>query len=251
MGRATYITTSWDDGHPLDLRVAELLSKYGLPGTFYAPRAAKYGTMSEAQLRQLGGSFEVGAHTLNHVLLTEASPDLARQEVAGSRCWVEDVTGSPCSMFCPPKGRYRHCHLDVIRQAGFAGVRTVELLSLDLPRRAAGLAILPTTVQAHPHPWIAYGKNALRWGPLRNLWPLLRYGRSKDWVRLCGTLAARVLERGGVFHLWGHAWEVEKDGTWSRLDEVLRLLGQFAGMTSALSNGELCHEAARSVGALT
>jgi hypothetical protein len=27
MKSPTYITTSWDDGHPLDLRVAELLTK--------------------------------------------------------------------------------------------------------------------------------------------------------------------------------------------------------------------------------
>ena len=38
MGRVAYITTSWDDGHPLDFRVAELLAKYGLPGTFDAAR---------------------------------------------------------------------------------------------------------------------------------------------------------------------------------------------------------------------
>lgn len=30
------ITTSWDDGHPLDLKIAELLDKYGINGTFYS-----------------------------------------------------------------------------------------------------------------------------------------------------------------------------------------------------------------------
>ncbi len=41
MKPATFITTSWDDGHPLDFRVAELLSKYGLRGTFYIPMIAE------------------------------------------------------------------------------------------------------------------------------------------------------------------------------------------------------------------
>lgn len=45
---ATYITTSWDDGHPLDLRVAELLSEYHLQGTFYVPIAAEAGTITPA-----------------------------------------------------------------------------------------------------------------------------------------------------------------------------------------------------------
>ena len=32
---AAIVTTSWDDGHSTDLRVAELLAAHGLKGTFY------------------------------------------------------------------------------------------------------------------------------------------------------------------------------------------------------------------------
>jgi hypothetical protein len=42
----TYITTSWDDGHPSDLRVAELLIKHGLRGTFYVPMTAQTATLT-------------------------------------------------------------------------------------------------------------------------------------------------------------------------------------------------------------
>ena len=31
------LTTSLDDGHPLDLKLADLLAKYCVPGTFYIP----------------------------------------------------------------------------------------------------------------------------------------------------------------------------------------------------------------------
>jgi hypothetical protein len=30
-----YVTTSWDDGHKLDMKLAVLLKKYGIKGTFY------------------------------------------------------------------------------------------------------------------------------------------------------------------------------------------------------------------------
>jgi len=33
--KAVYITTSWDDGHVLDMRLASLLTHYGFKGTFY------------------------------------------------------------------------------------------------------------------------------------------------------------------------------------------------------------------------
>ncbi len=29
------VTTSWDDGHKLDLKLAHLLQKYNMPATFY------------------------------------------------------------------------------------------------------------------------------------------------------------------------------------------------------------------------
>jgi len=48
------------------------------------------------------------------------------------------------------------------------------------------------------------------------------------------------LECGGVFHLWGHSWEVQQTGQWQRLDEVLRFMGEFASEAPSLTNGELC-----------
>ena len=33
------VTTSWDDGHPLDFKIASLLEEYNLKGTFYIPKA--------------------------------------------------------------------------------------------------------------------------------------------------------------------------------------------------------------------
>ena len=87
------LTTSWDDGHPLDLRVAEMLERHGLTGTFYIPRSIETGTMTESQMRELAGRFEIGAHTLNHVFLADAPDAAAKEEIEGSKRWIEDVTG--------------------------------------------------------------------------------------------------------------------------------------------------------------
>jgi len=237
------ITTSWDDGHPLDLRVADLLAKYGLRGTFYVPRTAENPTMPPAQVRELSRSFEVGAHTLHHVVLSSASDQQAWQEIADSRSWVEDSTGQPCSMFCPPRGKFTDRHLRLIYKAGYCGSRSVELLSLDFPRQLGGLMLMPTTVQAHPHGLMAYVRNTLRRAAVGNLWRSLAQGRSTDWVRLARSLLERVLTHGGVFHLWGHSWEVEQTRQWQRLEEVLRFLGQFTSQAPALTNWQVCQAA--------
>src|SRR4029077_18107218 len=101
MKPAAYITTSWDDGHPLDLRIADMLAKYGLDGTFYVPRGAENDTMALDQIRKLSCAFEIGAHTLDHVVLTRATEEEAWRQIGGSKSWLEDVTGLPCLMFCP------------------------------------------------------------------------------------------------------------------------------------------------------
>jgi hypothetical protein len=237
----TFITTSWDDGHPSDFRVAELLAKYGLRGTFYVPQTAETPTISAAQVRELATKFEVGGHTLRHAVLTETPDDAARGEIAGCKTWLENVTGRPCPMFCPPKGKYRRRHLQMIRDAGYAGLRTVELLSLDLPRSTAGLMVMPTTVQAYPPGVASYTRNLARRAAFRNLWLFLLHGRSTDWLKLSRSL----LNRGGVFHLWGHSWELDANDQWGRLEDAFRMMSEFTAQATALTNGEVVEKAIR------
>src|SRR5258708_39507474 len=118
MKPAAYITTSWDDGHPLDLRVAELLTKHRISGTFYIPRIAENETMSAVHIRQLSLAFEVGAHTLHHADLTRATEQQAWQEIAGSKAWLEDNIGQPRPMFCPPNGKDSRRALEAHPPAG-------------------------------------------------------------------------------------------------------------------------------------
>jgi peptidoglycan-N-acetylglucosamine deacetylase len=243
MKASALITTSWDDGHPLDLRVAELLSKYGLRGTFYIPMIAGNETMPAAQIRELSLTFEIGAHTLHHAVLTEATEQKAWQEIAGSKSWLESNTGLPCLMFCPPKGKYTNRHLDIARKAGYLGVRNVELLSFDFPRNNAGIMLLPTTIQAYPHGPLAFAKNAVKRMALKALLRLTTHGRSTDWPALARSLLHESLRYGGVFHLWGHSWELQETEQWHRLDEALRFMSGFVTEAPSFTNGQICQHA--------
>lgn len=242
----TYITTSWDDGHPLDLRVAALLSKYGIAGTFYVPAATERETMSVAQLRELAAAFEIGAHTLHHIDLTRATDQIARQEIADSKAWVEDNTGVPCACFCPPIGGYKSRHLHMIRRAGYLAVRSAEFLSLDLPRPQAGLLLMPTTVQAFPHRLSAFARNAIKRRAVTNLWRYIVYGCAAEWPTLAELLLCHAITRGGVFHLWGHSWELQDFGQWQRLTDLLHFMGGLARLAPAVTNGQLCRMSAPS-----
>lgn len=237
--REACITTSWDDGHPLDLRLADMLDRHGVPATFYIPRSSEFGTMGAAEVRELSRRFEIGAHTLNHRVLTRIGDAEAEQEITGSKGWVEDVTGRTCPMFCPPSGKLARRHLDMAREAGFAGVRTVELVSLDFPRSEGGILVEPTTVQVFSHSLASCARNALRRGAIGNLLRLVSHGSPHDWSGLAMALLDEVMRRGGVFHLWGHSWEIEATGQWPVLEEVLRSLGEQSRLARASSNGAL------------
>ena len=247
MAAPLYITTSWDDGNPADLRIAEMLDRHKLRGTFYVPRAIDTGVMSATQLMQIAGRFEIGAHTLNHVFLTETPEAPAEQEIEGSKKWVEDQTGRACPMFCPPAGRFNSRHWQMFGASGFRGVRTVEFMSLRPPRRRGGLLEMPTTMQAFPHGPATYLRNLIKRLAVANLQTYFFHGRAGDWPEAAQKLLALARQTGGVFHLWGHSWEVEQTGQWSQLEQVLGLLGEAVaagesagGRVESLTNGEVC-----------
>ena len=240
MPPAAWITTSWDDGHPLDMRLAEMLHRNNLKATFYIPRAIPSGVMSESQMRELSQSFEIGGHTLDHLFLPTIPDPAANIQIAGCKKWVEDVTGKPCQMFCPPAGRFNEAHRAMMVEARFVGFRSVELLSTASPLRSDGLLEMPTSLQSYPHSTMAYVKNTIKrksWGSLIRF--ALR-GAPSNWEKLADCLVQSALKRGGVFHLWGHSWEIEQAAQWGALDRVLTLLGRFSGDARTATNSEIC-----------
>jgi peptidoglycan/xylan/chitin deacetylase (PgdA/CDA1 family) len=237
---AALFTTSWDDGHPLDFRIAGMLSKYGLGGTFYAPRTCHRQTMGPAQLRELAGRFEIGAHTLNHVKLTGVSDAAAEAEIRGSKRWVEEATGRRCEMFCYPGGLFRPAHQAMVRKAGFLGDRTVEFLSTKQPRRAGRFATLATSVQAYPHSGVDYLRNLLKRRRIGAVCGYPLHFSGKTWMELTDRLLVRAVRDGGVFHLWGHSWEVQEQGLWGELDAVFKKMSGYRSAVRNVCNSEVC-----------
>ena len=218
--------------------------------------------MGANSIHRLSETFEIGGHTLDHTTLTELPPAQAHRQIHDCKAWVEDVTGKSCTMFCPPRGKYTKEHLSMVRAAGFDGLRTVEMFSIDPPRAASvsgvcfstpstareltarpytsnRLTILPTTIQAHPHGRLAYLRNIARRLAPRNLRLYLLTGAKATWPKLAESLAQRVMRRGGVFHLWGHSWEIEATHQWHELEDVLRMLSSLMHDATPLSNGRL------------
>jgi peptidoglycan/xylan/chitin deacetylase (PgdA/CDA1 family) len=243
MTAPVYITTSWDDGHPLDLRLADLLHKYGLPATFYIPLANEIQVLAPPRVRELRAEFEVGAHTVHHCDLLEVPDNVARNEITDCKSALEQITGQPCTAFCFPKGHFRSIHMRNVRDAGYRVARTVELVSLEMPRMQNGVAVTPTTMMARPAGFFTFVRNSVKRLRPMNLLRHVRYSQS-DWVATAEGLLEHVLRRGGVFHLWGHSWEIDQMDQWQNVERVFAMLAQCKGRAVFVDNTGLS-EAAR------
>lgn len=220
---ALRFTTSWDDGHPLDLRLAELLAARGFAATFYVPRGNREGrsVMTARELRALGAGFEIGGHTLDHVRLPGLpAAERDRQLRDGKRC-VEDELGRAITGFCYPGGAHDARTRRAVRAAGFGYARTVTNLSLDPPRDRFQVA---TTLQLFPHRRRTYLRNFARRGAWRRrALPLAICLGDRSLDHRLEDVLRFAVQRGGVFHLWGHSWEIEAAGLWGALDRFLRV----------------------------
>ncbi len=221
------VTTSWDDEDRTGLKLAELLQAHGIRGTFYVPtgRLGQGNAFSVADLRSLAaGGFEIGAHTVTHPILTEINGSQLLFEVGHCKEQLEQALGEEVSTFCYPRGRFNNAVRAAVQDAGYRGARGT--LMLCTRKRFSPFAI-PTTLQAYPHRRENYLRNLMRERAVATFVSrvpqLLRY---ENWLQLGKSTFDRVLPRGGVWHLYGHPWELERLNLWGDLEKLLRYIGR-------------------------
>jgi peptidoglycan/xylan/chitin deacetylase (PgdA/CDA1 family) len=186
------VTTSWDDGHVQDLRIADLLKKYGLTATFYiSPKCREIKSrnrLDDQSMRLLSRSFEVGAHTMTHPRLTKVPLSEAEKEIRHSKDYLEKVLGKKVQTFCYPGGYYNKKHLEIVKDAGFKYARTVRRLTT---KPAKNNFASSTTVHAYKH-----------YQDIPKILLLAKLNPAKFWK---------------IFN----SWEIDNRGDWKRLEKVL------------------------------
>lgn len=220
MDKPRIVTTSWDDGDYADLKLAELLLSRGIRGTFYIPINYRDRPLGHSELRVLASEgFEIGAHGYSHKHLWSLEPQELAQEVRPCKRILEDLLGKEVEMFCYPRGRYDANVVRAVQDAGYKGARTVRMLAT---RPSFDPFEMPTTLQVFPHGRLTYLKNVARARSAEGLQSCLRQmPRLGSWLELGKRLFDAVMESGGIWHLYGHSWEIERLGLWNGLRELL------------------------------
>ena len=232
-------TCSIDDGHPSDMRMAELLDKHGLHATFFIPIKNREGAevMSSLQIREIDERFEVGSHTYDHCFLKDVPVEEAYFQIAEGKKQLEDILGKPVAGFCYPGGKFGPEHASLVRSAGFRYARTTVNLRFDAGSNAFEM---PTTFQFYPHDRSVYLRNFAKAGQ----WASRRQGLllallHKDWIARLYALFDHACEHGGAFHLWGHSQDIDKLDAWKQLDRFLSYVAARISIRNRLSNSQL------------
>lgn len=219
------ITTSWDDGNKSDLKLAKLLKKYKIKGTFYVlPNNKKLDRkefLSDKEIVDLSRDFEIGAHTMTHPRLTKISLEEAKKEIVDSKKYLEKLTGKEINSFCYPGGDYNKDIRDLVEESGFICARTINPIRTKYPKDPFEIGV--TIKSCSPSVVSLFGE--AKYVITKNI-HLIQCLFTKDWEKRSKIAFDFVLKNGGIFHLWGHSWELDNFNEWDKFERILRYISK-------------------------
>src|SRR6266704_1276625 len=125
------IRASFDDATIQDLKVAELVEKYGIETIFYWPVIPELVnepsgriSLSKKQMLQLAENFEIGSHTITHPLLTRIPLEQAKVEIEQSKVLLQERFGQDIDSFCYPRGYSNPQIQEAVVDAGYLSARS-------------------------------------------------------------------------------------------------------------------------------
>lgn len=232
------ITTSWDDGQKEDLRLLKLLNKYGIKATFYVPFNFKNrATLNKKNIKYLmDNGAEIGGHTINHIPLAQLSEEHILKEIIDGKKKLEYLIGKKITSFSYPNGKFNYKIIDLVKKAGYKLARTTVAFNTSLNFDPFSL---PVSLQFFTHNRLTNIKHAFKEGNIHGLINYLtKYKITNDLFLLNQLVLKEILKNGGIMHIWGHSWEIEKYSLWGLLEKTLKLISNKKGV-KYLTNGQL------------
>lgn len=208
-GRLRAFTMSYDDSVTTDVRLTELMRRFGVRGTFNIitgrladePRQypkGSWGSLTAEQcLETYQTDMEMAVHTRHHFFLTRIPEAQALDEVLSDRKALEELTGRPVRGMAYPYAAHNDRVVELLRACGIVYARTAICTEgFAVP---ADWLRMPTTCHHNNPKLMELAEEFFR--------PAGRYGDLK------------------LFYLWGHSYEFEKDDNWSVIENFLARIG--------------------------
>ncbi|GKX68237.1 polysaccharide deacetylase family protein [Inconstantimicrobium mannanitabidum] len=209
-GRAKALTLSYDDGVEQDIKLIDIMNKYGLKGTFnlnsgaYADEGTVYPEghihrrMTEKQVTELykNSGHEVAVHALTHAFLDQLPTHVAIKEILEDRENLEKQFGTMVRGAAYPYGTMSDEVVEALKLCGIVYSRTV----------------VSTNDFRIPRDWLRLAATCHHNSPeLQNL--AKRFVEDKiEWTPY-------------LFYLWGHSYEFEENNNWNLIEDFAKYVG--------------------------
>lgn len=225
-GKKKAFTLSFDDGVMQDVRVIEILDKYGLKGTFNLNggrfgtknpyetngRIVERTTVEPSQVKELYKNHEVAVHTLAHLNLTELSQDCIVWQVETDRKLLQELSGQKVHCMAYPCG----------------GVNNDERVAKIIQENTS-VRFARTITSSYS---FALQENLLRFQPTLHFLDEKLLDLTEKFVNL-------QTEEPQIFYVWGHSYELDAwDGAWERFEEFCQRISGKEDIFYAV-NGEI------------
>lgn len=222
MGVFKFSTLSFDDGVTQDIRLIELLKKYGLTATFNLNSALcgarnrlvwrdteiEHVRVRGEDVARVYKGFEVAAHTLHHPQLPDCSEETIVEEAESDRRALSELVG-----------------YEVIGMAYPCGPPNSDRRVRDTVERFTGIRYARTIRATHD---LSFYDDPLLWNPSAHIF-------DEDVFDL---IEAFDRSQSGLLYLWGHAYEFDTRGGWAHAERVLERLSRVRDAQN-LTNGQV------------
>lgn len=208
-GKLKVLTLSYDDGVVQDIRLVEILDKYGLKGTFnintgmYLPEETERekfrGRMKLSEAKELfkNSGHEVAVHSLTHPYLEKLDSAEIIYEISEDRKSIESQYGTIAMGMAYPFGTYTNKVISVLEKCNIAYSRTIQSThKFDFPENWLLL-----------HPTCHHNDPKLK-------------GLIKHFVEVPNPFGYAEM-----FYLWGHSYEFDCDDNWNVIEEFAEYAG--------------------------
>lgn len=201
-------TVSYDDGFVYDRRLIEILSKYGVKGTFNL-NTGRFGDHSfrqrievdEIKALYLDNGHEIATHGSHHYVLTAVPDQVVMDEIVADRVFLEKIANEPIHGHAYPNGKYDDRVVDILEKCGIYYARTIEKThTFKIP---TDWLRLPATCH-HNDPMLMELADEFLLGP---------------------KSSHRFLAEPLLFYVWGHSYEFDDNDNWHVIEDLCKKVG--------------------------
>lgn len=201
------VTFSYDDGVLQDVRLVEILNKYGIKCTFNLNTGLDYdhGTwkcgdfcvhrLDLPETAELYDGHEIAVHGRQHLCLTELSPEELDTELCDDAAEIERIFGVKPVGMAYAYGAYNDDIVEKLREMGIRYARTVES-SYSFDEQDDLLRYRPTC-----------------------------HHEDERLFDLVDEFLSNEPDKPQVLYIWGHSYEFDARGNWDRFEKLCSILG--------------------------